>query len=67
MSFLAISGIAGHEQHMVRDEALMLDFQGGSREAFEELFALTRTTVIPLRGTVSGFTNNHRETATWET
>jgi len=51
MSFLAISGIAGYEQHMVSDEALMLDFQGGSREAFEELFALTRTTAIPLRGT----------------
>jgi len=54
MSFLAISGIAGYEQHMVSDEALMLDFQGGSREAFEELFAFTRTTAIPLRGNVSG-------------
>ena len=54
MSFLAISGIAGYEQHMVSDEALMLDFQGGSREAFEELFAFTRTTAIPLQGNVSG-------------
>jgi RNA polymerase sigma-70 factor (ECF subfamily) len=39
---LAISGITGYEQDMVSDEALMFDFQGGSREAFEELFARYR-------------------------
>src|SRR5438552_8872482 len=38
-NFLVISGITGYEQHMVSDEALMLDFQRGSREALEELFA----------------------------
>ena len=27
---------------MISDEALMLEFQGGSREAFEELFARYR-------------------------
>jgi hypothetical protein len=27
---------------MISDEALMLDFQAGSREAFEELFARYR-------------------------
>jgi RNA polymerase sigma-70 factor (ECF subfamily) len=39
---LAISGITGYEREMVSDEALMLDFQRGSREAFEELFARYR-------------------------
>ena len=32
---------------MIRDEALMLDFQAGSRSAFEELFARYRE---PLSG-----------------
>src|SRR5437762_1444084 len=41
-NFLVISGITGYEQHMVSDEALMLDFQRGSREALEELFARYR-------------------------
>ena len=39
---MAISGITGYEQDMVSDEALMLDFQRGSREALEELFARYR-------------------------
>src|SRR5437588_4035848 len=41
-NFLVISGITGYEQHMVSDEALMLEFGQGSREAFEELFARYR-------------------------
>jgi hypothetical protein len=30
---------------MTSDESLMLDFQRGSREAFEELFAVSRALV----------------------
>ena len=36
---------------MISDEALMLEFQSGSREAFEELFARYRE---PLYGFSSG-------------
>lgn len=41
---------------MISDEALMLDFQGGSREAFEELFAR-------YRGPLFGFFRRRLETA----
>lgn len=39
---MTISGITRYERDVVSDEALMLDFQRGSREAFEELFARYR-------------------------
>ena len=41
---------------MISDEALMLDFQGGSREAFEELFAR-------YRGPLYGFFRRRLQTA----
>jgi Sigma-70 region 2 len=52
-NFSSISGITGYaprivggpessETNMTSDEALMLEFQGGSRAAFEELFARYR-------------------------
>jgi hypothetical protein len=41
---------------MIGDEALMLEFQGGSREAFEELFARYRE---PLYGFFRRRLNGH--------
>ena len=41
-NFSALRDITGIETRMVSDETLMLEFQRGSREAFEELFARYR-------------------------
>ena len=41
-NFFAAAGIADDEHAMSSDESLMLEFQRGSREAFEELFARYR-------------------------